>query len=126
MSERAERGFTLVEVLIAIVLLTIGVMALVGSSAMVTRMIGRGRTGTYVAQKASSRFDKLRQIAAGTSPACGSGSFVSGTSTDAVAHTTETWTVPTTGNSRLVTVIVSYKTPTHAYADTAKSYILCK
>ena len=39
MSQR-ERGFTIIEVMLAVVLLTIGAMALVGSSALVTRMIG--------------------------------------------------------------------------------------
>jgi prepilin-type N-terminal cleavage/methylation domain-containing protein len=37
MNER-ERGFTIIEVMLAVVLLSIGVMALVGSSALVTRM----------------------------------------------------------------------------------------
>jgi prepilin-type N-terminal cleavage/methylation domain-containing protein len=43
MSQSRERGFTIAEVMIAVVLLSFGVMALVGSSAMVTRMIGKGR-----------------------------------------------------------------------------------
>ena len=46
-SNDAQRGgFTLVEVLIAVIVLGIGVTALVGSSALVTRMVGRGKSET--------------------------------------------------------------------------------
>lgn len=126
MNMRAERGFTLIEVLISVVLLTVGVMALVGSSAMVTRMIGRGRESTFVGQKATSRLERLRQIAASTSPGCTSGSFASGSQTDAATGITETWTVPTTGNSRLVQVVLRYRTPTRTVADTVQTYLMCK
>ena len=49
----SERGFTLVEVLIAVVVLGIGVTALVGSSALVTRMVGRGASETKAAEAAT-------------------------------------------------------------------------
>ena len=53
---RGQRaGFTIIEVMIAIVVLGVGVMALVGSSAMVTRMIGAGRTSTEAVEIANSR-----------------------------------------------------------------------
>jgi prepilin-type N-terminal cleavage/methylation domain-containing protein len=125
MSERSERGFTLVEVLLAVVLLSVGILALVGSSTMVTRMIGWGRESTLVGQRSVSRFDRLRQAAYGTNPPCTSASFASG-SQSAYQGVSETWTVPTTGNSRLVTLILSYRTPGRAKADTVKTYFLCK
>ena len=53
-SERAKAGFTLVEVLIAVIVSELGVTALVGSSAMVTRMVGRGKMTTLAAQAANS------------------------------------------------------------------------
>ena len=46
MSVRTRRGFTLIEVMLSVVLLTVGVMALVSSSAMTARMIGRGKSST--------------------------------------------------------------------------------
>ncbi|HET6345602.1 MAG TPA: prepilin-type N-terminal cleavage/methylation domain-containing protein, partial [Myxococcota bacterium] len=67
---QARAGFTLVEVLVAVVVLGIGVLALVGSSAMVTRMIGRGQMGTRAAQVASKRLDSLRIVAYATTPRC--------------------------------------------------------
>jgi prepilin-type N-terminal cleavage/methylation domain-containing protein len=124
MSARAERGFTLIEVMLSVVLLTVGVMALVGSSAMVSRMIGHGRESTFVSQRASSRFDQLRQLAASTSPPCTAGGFASGSQSQ--YGVSESWTVPTSGNSRLVRVVLSYRTARRTVADTVKSYILCK
>jgi prepilin-type N-terminal cleavage/methylation domain-containing protein len=125
MSGRNERGFTLVEVLLAVVLLGIGVMALVGSSAMVTRMIGKGSQYTLVSQRASARFERLRQIAASTSPPCTSGSFASG-SAAALNGISESWVVQTSGSERLVTVYLTYGTVKGTRADTVSATILCK
>ena len=127
MSLRTQRGFTLIEVMLSVVLLTVGVMALVGSAAMTGRMIGRGRSSTLLGQKSSSRFDNLRQIAASTSPACGSGNFVGGdVTTDGIR---ETWAISTpagTTNQRLVTLILRYKASGRPKADTVSTLILCK
>jgi len=40
---KQQQGFTLVEVIIAILVLTVGLLGLVTSAALVTRMIGRGQ-----------------------------------------------------------------------------------
>ena len=66
----SRQGFTLIEVLVAVTVLGIGILGLVGSSAMVTRMIGRGRTDTMAADVLTSRADQLRRIAASTTPPC--------------------------------------------------------
>jgi prepilin-type N-terminal cleavage/methylation domain-containing protein len=127
MSVRTQRGFTLIEVMLSVVLLTVGVMALVGSAAMTGRMIGRGRSSTLLGQKTSSRFDYLRQLAASTSPACGSPNFVGADST--IDHIRETWTITTpagSANQRLVTLILRYKASGRAKADTVNTLILCK
>ena len=44
--KRSTAGFTIAEVLVAIVVLSVGVVAMPGSSALVTRMIGRGQRAT--------------------------------------------------------------------------------
>jgi prepilin-type N-terminal cleavage/methylation domain-containing protein len=66
----SRAGFTLVEVLVAVMVLGVGITALVGSSAMVTRMIGRGKMGTRAAQVASKRLDSLRVVAYSTPTRC--------------------------------------------------------
>jgi len=60
---KQEQGFTLVEVIIAVLVLTVGLLGLVGSAALVTRMIGRGhRSGVQVAFS-QRRLEMLRSTA---------------------------------------------------------------
>ncbi|HYT03942.1 MAG TPA: prepilin-type N-terminal cleavage/methylation domain-containing protein [Gemmatimonadales bacterium] len=58
-----ERGFTIVEVIVAILVLTVGLLGLVTSSALVTRMIGRGQRSAVAATYALRRLEVLRQHA---------------------------------------------------------------
>lgn len=55
-----ERGFTIVEVIIAIIVLTVGLLGLVATSALVTRMIARGQRSASAANFASKRLELLR------------------------------------------------------------------
>jgi prepilin-type N-terminal cleavage/methylation domain-containing protein len=127
-----ERGFTLIEVMLAIVLLTIGVMALAGSSALVTRMIGKGKESTIAVQVATARFEKLRTIAGSTTPPCQAGAgFVSGSASASLATggVSETWVVgaaPAAGSGRDVTVSVTYRDNRGTITDTRTTTFLCK
>jgi prepilin-type N-terminal cleavage/methylation domain-containing protein len=55
-----ERGFTIVEVIVAIIVLTVGLLGLVTSSALVTRMIARGQRSANGATFAARRLEALR------------------------------------------------------------------
>lgn len=55
-----QRGFTMVEIIIAIIVLTVGLLGLVTTSALVTRMIGRGQRSALAANFAQQRMEKLR------------------------------------------------------------------
>jgi prepilin-type N-terminal cleavage/methylation domain-containing protein len=57
---KSERGFTIVEVIIAIIVLTVGLLGLVTTSALVTRMIARGQRSANAATFASRRIELLR------------------------------------------------------------------
>ena len=57
---KSERGFTIVEVIIAIIVLTVGLLGLVTTSALVTRMIARGQRSASAATFASKRLELLR------------------------------------------------------------------
>jgi prepilin-type N-terminal cleavage/methylation domain-containing protein len=107
--KRSSSGFTLVEVLVAIVVLGVGIVALVGSSAMVTRMIGRGKVETRAAQVASRRLETLRLAAYSTSPRCTAAGFISG-GPATTSGVTESWVVPAAGKVRSVQVNVTYRT----------------
>jgi prepilin-type N-terminal cleavage/methylation domain-containing protein len=106
---QTSAGWTLVEVLVALVVLGIGILALTGSSAMVNRMIGRGKVETHAALLAARRVEMLRLAARSTSPRCASASFASGGPV-MVEGLTQSWSVAPEGQVRRVRVSVSYLT----------------
>jgi prepilin-type N-terminal cleavage/methylation domain-containing protein len=103
-------GFTLIEVLVAVLVLGVGIIALVGTSAGVTRMIGRGKIETRAAQAASSRMETLRLAATAASPRCSNPGFASGGPVLS-GGMAESWIVPPTGTVRRIRVTVTYLTP---------------
>jgi prepilin-type N-terminal cleavage/methylation domain-containing protein len=122
--KRSDSGFTLVEVLVAIVVMTIGLIALVGTSAMVTRMIARGKVETRVAQAASHRIETLRLAAYSTSPRCTAGAFANGGPVTSNGLT-ESWTVPVAGKVRNVQVQVTYRTVRGSRTASLQTRIEC-
>jgi len=72
---RSERGFTIVEVLVAIMILSVGLMGLVTTAGLVTRMIGQGQRYTEASALANERIEVLRSQGC---PAAGSGSETRG------------------------------------------------
>jgi prepilin-type N-terminal cleavage/methylation domain-containing protein len=75
---RNKQGFTLVEMVIAIMLLTVGVLALLGTSTKLTTALQRGRRAGAVAAFASRRAEELRATAC-ASQASGADTLWSGT-----------------------------------------------
>ena len=106
---RANSGFTLIEVMIAVVILGIGILALTGSSSMITRMIGRGKAETHAAMVASRRVEMLRRAAQSSTPRCASAEFASGGPV-LEEGLTQSWTVTPAGAVRRVRVTVTYLT----------------
>ena len=120
--KQSRSGFTLVEVLVAVMVLSVGVTALVGSAGVVTRMIGRGQMGTRGAQMASWRLEQLRMWANSTTPRCTSGSFVGGTWTSRGI----TEKVVITGTTlRTVPDSVTYGTVKGAHKDVLTTLVRC-
>ncbi len=119
---RGRGGFTIIEVLVAVVILGIGIIALVSSSASSTRMIGRGRSATRAVQAATERMEILRSTAYRTSPDCTA--LASGTDSAATGVVTS-WTVTGAGTSRALRVISTYQVPGRRRADTLLTQIRC-
>ena len=121
---RRQTGFTLVEVMVALVVTAIGLGALAGSSALVTRMIGRGARASRAAEVAEGRVEQLRAAAGSTTPRCISPAFGSGgpLSSRGVA---ERWEVGPVGAVRNVRAIVSSPIPGGIRVDTLQGRIDC-
>jgi prepilin-type N-terminal cleavage/methylation domain-containing protein len=121
---QSSSGMTLVEVLIALIVLGVGIVALAGSSSMVSRMIGRGKAETHAALAASRRMETLRSAAASTTPRCTAPSFASGGPL-LVDGVTETWVVPPGGAVRRIRVTVSYLTVRGTRSAILETQIAC-
>lgn len=97
-----NRGFSLVEVMVAMVVLTIGVLGLAASAGAITRLTSEGVRAAGASAVAASRFETLRAQTCTAMTA--SGSVVNG-------PYTEVWRVTTPAGaafSREITVVVSY------------------
>lgn len=57
---RPRKGFTIIEIIIAIVIMVVGVLGLASTAAVVARLIGGGAQLTLAANVAQSRFEILR------------------------------------------------------------------
>lgn len=105
------RGFTVVEVVVAMLVLLTGIAAAVGSSALVTRQLGQSRGVGRASQMAVRRLEALRAAAGRlVTPGrarCQHPSFSGGTDSAPGMH--EVWAVAPSGVLRAASVVVTYK-----------------
>ena len=94
-----ERGFSLVEVIAAMVILTVGVLGLAASAAAVGRLTTEGARMSGAAIAASSKFEELRAMACA--------SMTDGSDTHPGGYSRR-WSIVATGNVRTITMVVSY------------------
>src|SRR4051812_16975064 len=117
---RIRAGVTLVELIVAMVILSIGLLAIVGTSAAIGRGLGQARLDNLAAFAAESRFEKI----SGT--ACTSLTLGTAT-TETNRGITETWTVTDAGNNtRQIVDDVSWKTRKSTRKQTFKTLIPCR
>jgi prepilin-type N-terminal cleavage/methylation domain-containing protein len=62
---RRRSGFTIMELLVAIVILSIGLLGLAATSGIVMRLIGGGSHQTVAANVALARFEQMRGLSCG-------------------------------------------------------------
>jgi Tfp pilus assembly protein PilV len=121
MTGRRE-GFTIVEVLIAMVMMTIGILAMAQTTGGITRMMSNGQRKTRSFAVATSLMDSLRNQA---KQSCAG--MVGGTGSNPVGIT-KTWTVSSSGStntSHTIRVITAYRVGTRAQGDTLYATIYC-
>lgn len=63
MKQRNEGGFTILEIMIAVVILMVGVLGLVMTAGLTTRMMGRANRAQQAAAYASKRMEMMRASA---------------------------------------------------------------
>lgn len=114
---RKRNGFTILEVLVAVMVLTVGILAMASTAALVTRMIGQGQRYSEVSAVASQRIEMMRSRSCS---ALANGSATSG------AYVL-TWTVDSVaaGKARSVQVIVVSPVVRGTRADTFATTLPC-
>jgi prepilin-type N-terminal cleavage/methylation domain-containing protein len=110
------RGMTIIEVLVAVLVLSVGLLALTTTAAGVSRMIDDGRRSTEAAALAAERIELLR---ASGCPAVGTGSATRGSF--AVSWNVE---APSGDRRRTITVAVTRATR-RGGADTVRTAHTC-
>lgn len=101
---KGNGGFTLIEVVISVFMVSFGVLTLIEVATGTTGMLRDGRLRTRASAVAASRFDNLRLAAAATSPTCTA--LAAGTATHQ-GGISESWTVSGSGRTRTLTTVVS-------------------
>lgn len=119
-------GFTLVEMIIAIVMLGIGLMALAAGSGTVTRTLHGSKIATQASQLAGWRMDQLRAYARATLPPCTHANFIASAAPQVMYHVSQTWSITAVGTLRQVNVISTYQLGgNRTKVDTLSSTINC-
>jgi len=122
--QKSQRGFTIIEIIIAIIVLTVGVLGLVTTAALVTRMIARGQRSATAAAFASRRLERMR------ASACVAAQRVGGQDTLYRGSTwvaVNTWAFTDAGNQNYrLKVVTLYKTIKNSVrTDSTETTIPC-
>jgi prepilin-type N-terminal cleavage/methylation domain-containing protein len=96
----ARKGFSLIELMVAIMILTVGLLGLAATTAVSTQMIGAGGRHTLAASVAQSRFEMMQR---------GSCAGLTGGSSY-TRNMTESWQVDSVRTSAFLTARVTYRT----------------
>lgn len=124
MNLNSKRGFTIIEVIIAIIVLTVGVLGLVTTAALVTRMIARGQRSAVATSFASRRLERQRIAACiAAQRVNGQDTLYRGSNWVAV----NTWTYTDAGNQNYrLKIVTTYKTiKNRVRSDSTETTIPC-
>ena len=120
----SQSGFTVAEVLVAVVVLSVGLLALAGSTALASRMVGLGQQATRVGLAAATRVERLHQVAFSTAPACSASEWRSDSAGDSGLG--ESWEILDQGGAvRRVMIVLRSRRPSGTSHDTVLTAVLC-
>jgi Tfp pilus assembly protein PilV len=117
LGHRRRAGLTVVEVLVALVLLAVGLLGVAGQGAIAMRASSTAARERRAAQRAADRVALLR--------AQGCGAVRSGSADDPAAALTESWTVGPAGSAVAIDVEVRWRAPAGPRMLPLRSGILC-
>jgi type II secretion system protein I len=115
MTTRSERGFTLAELMVAVVIFSVGLLAMAGTAAVIMTTLTSTESRTIAASVAESRFERMRTTA------CASRASGSAT-TRGIA---EVWTLNRLVRADDVTVSVTFLSNHQARTETFRSFMPC-
>jgi prepilin-type N-terminal cleavage/methylation domain-containing protein len=110
-----QRGYTIVEMLVAIMIFTVGLLAMAGTASLIMSTLAGSRTRSVAAAVAESRFDRLR---AQSCAAHVGGSAVT-------RGVREDWSVRQLARADDVTVVVTINNRHRTRTQAFRSYIQC-
>lgn len=119
---RSRSGFTLFEVLVAVIITTIGIGALLGTLTASAALAGDGRRMGRAAALLASRADELRAQVAAAAPGC---SAPASGSTAGVEGIVEAWSTAVRGNVVDLVVEARYRRRGRPVADTVVTAVSC-
>ena len=125
MKQRNEGGFTILEIMIAVVVLMVGVLGLVMTAALTTRMMGRANRAQQAAAYASKRMELMRTAA------CIAGQRNSGVDTlyrgsSMIAYNTWSYADMGSGSYRLRVITRWETTKNQMKSDTLEQGVPCR
>ena len=112
----SERGFSLIELIVSILILTVGILGLAAAAGNVQRMVGWGGRFGASAALANTQLETLRATPCASLAA-------SGTATKGIYSLS--WTVTTSGNLRIFTLTVSFPNGRSTRTDTYETERSC-
>jgi prepilin-type N-terminal cleavage/methylation domain-containing protein len=111
----ASAGYTLIEVVVALLIFTVGALALAASSAVVARAMAMNALRERAGRVASSRIEVIKSQ-------CG----IAASGRETVQQIESAWAVTRTDSSRVsVTESVSYFSPGASHTETYRATVWC-
>jgi prepilin-type N-terminal cleavage/methylation domain-containing protein len=113
---QSQRGFTIIEMLIAVVIFSVGLLALAGTAAVIMTTLTTTQSRSIATSVAESRFERI-----GATP-CLSRDFGGTAVTRGI---TETWTLVRLARADDVTVAVTYLSQHQPRSEQFRTFLPC-